>query len=143
MAKCTVQMPDDFIRKCATLGSNTDAVMGEVLKAGGEIVLEKARSNLRAVVGSGTKYPSRATGELASSLGLSPPKVNKNGDHDIKVGFAEPHSGGVSNAKLASILEHGKHGQKARPFLKPAKSASKSACIEAMKAKLESEVKGL
>ena len=143
MAKCTVQMPDDFIRKCATLGSNTDVVMGEVLKAGGEIVLEKARSNLRAVVGSGTKYPSRATGELASSLGLSPPKVNKNGDHDIKVGFAEPHSGGVSNAKLASILEHGKHGQKARPFLKPAKSASKSACIEAMKAKLESEVKGL
>lgn len=116
---------------------------GRGAESGCEIVLEKARGNLRAVVGSGTKFPSRATGELASSLGLSPPKVNKNGDHDIKVGFAEPHSGGVSNAKLASILEHGKHGQKARPFLKPAKSASKSACIEAMKAKLESEVKGL
>ncbi len=143
MAKATVEMPDDFIRKCAALGSRTDEVMGEVLKAGGGVVLEKVESNLRAVVGSGTKYESRSTGELADSLGLSPPKVNRNGDHDIKVGFAEPHSGGVSNAKLASILEHGKHGQPAKPFLKPARSASKTACIEAMQAKLESEVNGL
>ena len=142
MAKVTVKMPDDFIKKCATLGSNTDEGMGEALKAGGEIVLAAAKSNLRARVGSGTKYESRSTGELANSIGLSPPKVNRNGDHDIKVGFAEPHKGGVSNAKLASILEHGKHGQPAKPFLKPAKSASKNACIEAMKAKLESEVKG-
>ena len=140
MAKCTVQMPDDFIKKCATLGSDTDSIMGEVLKAGGEIVLAAAKSNLSARVGSATKYESRSTGELASSLGLSPPKVNRNGDHDIKVGFAEPHSGGISNAKLASILENGKHGQPAKPFMKPAKSASKAACIEAMKAKLESEV---
>ena len=47
MAKLTVTMPDDFIQKCASLGSNTDAIMGAVLKAGGEIILEKARSNLR------------------------------------------------------------------------------------------------
>ena len=33
MAKATVEMPDDFIRKCAALGSRTDEVMGEVLKA--------------------------------------------------------------------------------------------------------------
>lgn len=142
MAKLTVNMPDDFIQKCATLGSNTDEIMGEVLKAGGEIVLEKVRSNLRARVGSGTKYESRSTGELASSIGMSPPKVDRNGNHDIKIGFAEPHSGGESNAKLASILEHGKHGQPAKPFLKPAKSAAKSACMAAMKEKLESEVTG-
>ncbi len=143
MAKLTVTMPDDFIQKCASLGSNTDAIMGAVLKAGGEIILEKARSNLRAVIGLNTKYESRSTGELASSLGLSPPRVDRNGNHDIKIGFAEPHSGGVSNAKLASIIEHGKHGQLAKPFMKPAQSAAKSACIEAMKAKLESEVQGL
>lgn len=125
---------------CVGTGSNQPT--GIFTANGGEIVLASAKSNLRAVVGSGTKYESRATGELANSLGLSPPKVNRNGDHDIKVGFAEPHSGGVSNAKLASILEHGKHGQPAKPFLKPAKSASKNACIEAMKAKLESKVKG-
>jgi hypothetical protein len=44
---------------------------------------------------------------------------------------------------IAGVLEYGKHGQPAKPFLKPAKSASKNACIEAMKAKLESEVSGI
>ena len=45
-----------------------------------------------------------------------------------------------TNAMIANVLEYGKHGQPAKPFLKPAKSASKNACIEAMKAKLESEM---
>ena len=44
--------------------------------------------------------------------------------------------------KLANILEYGKHGQPAKPFLKPAKSASKNAAIEAMKQQFEKEVKG-
>ena len=61
----------------------------------------------------------------------------------MKVGFSEPRSDGESNAKIATILEYGKSGQPARPFLKPAKSSSKNACIEAMKAKLESEVNGI
>ena len=143
MAKATVTMPDDFIQKCASLGSRTDEVMGEVLKAGGEVVLDAVKKQLSAVIGSGTKYESRSTGELVSSLGLSPPKVNRNGDHDIKIGFAEPRRNGESNAKIASVIENGKHGQVAKPFLKPAKSASKKACIEAMQAKLESEVNGL
>ena len=47
---------------------------------------------------------------------------------------------GGSNAKLANILEYGKHGQPAKPFLKPAKSASRAECIRVMKQKLEEEV---
>jgi len=48
-----------------------------------------------------------------------------------------------SNAKIANILEYGKHGQPAKPFLKPAKSASKAACETAMKGKFEEEVSKL
>ena len=59
----------------------------------------------------------------------------------VTVGFAEPRSDGGSNAKLANILEYGKHGQPAKPFLKPAKTASKQACIDAMTQRLEEEVK--
>ena len=129
--------------KISQLGSNFDAVAESVLEAGGEVVLAKVKSNLAGVVGSGTKYDSRSTGELERSLGLSPAKLNRDGNHDIKVGFAEPRSDGGSNAKLANILEYGKHGQPAKPFLKPAKTASRKECIEAMKAKLESEVDGL
>ena len=129
--------------KISQLDSNFDAVAESVLEAGGEVVLAKVQSNLAGVVGSGTKYDSRSTGELERSLGLSPAKLNRDGNHDIKVGFSEPRSDGESNAKLANILEYGKHGQPAKPFLKPAKTASRKECIEAMKAKLESEVDGL
>ncbi len=143
MAKAEIQMPEDFLRKLSQLGDKTDEISERVLEAGGEVVLARVRSNLAAVIGSGTKYPSRSTGELEQSLGLSPAKLDRNGNHNIKIGFADPRSGGGSNAKIANIIEYGKHGQPAKPFLKPAKSASKSACVEAMKQKFEEEVSKL
>ena len=114
-----------------------------MLEAGGQVVLAKVQSNLTTVIGSGTKYDSRSTGELAQSLGLSPVKLNREGNHDIKIGFSEPRSDGGSNAKLANILEYGKHGQTAKPFLKPAKSASKAECIRVMEQTLKEEVEKL
>ena len=92
------------------------------------------------VIGRGTKVESRSTGQLLSALGTSGVKLDRQGNHNVKVGFAEPRRDGDSNAKIANILEYGRHGQPAKPFLKPAKSASKSAAIEAMKRKLEEEV---
>ena len=109
----------------------------------GEVVLKKVKSNLSSVIGRGTKFKSRTTGELAGALGLSPSKLNRDGNHDIKVGFAEPRSDGGSNAKLANILEYGKHGQPAKPFLKPAKTASRQECIDAMTKALDEEVEKL
>lgn len=143
MAKCDVKMPEDFLLKLSRLGSNMDSVAETVLEAGGEVVLQKVQGNLAAVVGTGTKYDSRSTGELVGSLGLSPVKVDKSGNHDIKVGFAEPRSDGGSNAKIANILEYGKHGQTPKPFLKPAKTASRKECIQVMKDTLEAEVEKL
>lgn len=143
MAKCDVKMPEDFLLKLSRLGSNMDSVAETVLEAGGEVVLEKVQGNLSAVVGTGTKYDSRSTGELVGSLGLPPVKVDASGNHDIKVGFAEPRSDGGSNAKIANILEYGKHGQTPKPFLKPAKTASRKECIQVMKDTLEAEVEKL
>jgi len=140
MAKCDIRMPDDFLNKIKNLGAREDEIAETALKAGGEIVLAKAKGNLAAAVGRSTKYESRATGELVSSLGLSSVKVDRNGNHDIKVGFAEPRSDGGSNAKLANILEYGKHGQPAKPFMKPAKSSSKAAAIAAMQKVFEEAV---
>jgi len=138
MAKCAVEMPEEFLLKISRLGNKTDAIVEEVLKAGGEVVLDKVKKNLTAVVGKAED--SRSTGELESSLGLSSVKQDRDGKSNIKIGFSEPRSDGDSNAKIANILEYGRQGQPARPFLKPAKSASKNDCIEAMKAKLTSEV---
>ena len=143
MAKCDLKMPEDFLLKLSRLGSNMDAVAETVLEAGGEVVLEKVQGNLATVIGAGTKYDSRSTGELADALGLSPVRVDKSGNHDIKVGFAEPRSDGGSNAKIANILEYGKHGQAPKPFLKPAKTTSRKECIQTMKDTLEAEVEKL
>ena len=143
MAKADIKMPEDFLLKISRLGSNMDSIAETVLEAGGEVVLEKVQGNLSAVIGAGTKHPSQSTGELAGALGLSPVKLDKSGNHDIKVGFAEPRSDGKSNAMIANILEHGKHGQPPKPFLKPAKTASRAECIQTMKDTLEAEVEKL
>ena len=143
MAKADFKLPDEFLTKLSRLGKDTDAVAEKVLEAGGQVVLAKVRNNLAAVIGSGTKYDSRSTGELAQSLGLSPVKLNREGNHDIKIGFSEPRSDGGSNAKIANILEYGKSGQPPKPFLKPAKSASRAECIRIMEQTLKGEVEKL
>ena len=143
MAKVDIKMPDDFLEKLSKLGAKTDEISERVLEAGGEVVLAKIRSNLSSVVGKDTKVESRSTGELERSLGMTKARVDRQGNHNIKIGFAEPRSDGGSNAKIANILENGRHGQPAKPFLKPAKSSSKSACEAAMKQKLEEEIRKL
>ena len=151
MAKATYKLPEDFLIKVSRLADKTDEIVPRVLQAGGEVVEKKVRSNLQAVIGSGTKEESRSTGELVGALGVSPAMLDRDGNFNVKVGFDEPRrqqNAAVrkrsykerTNAMIANVLEYGKHGQPAKPFLKPAKSASKNACIEAMKAKLESEM---
>lgn len=140
MAKTEMKMPEDFLQKISRLGDKTDEIIPKVLEAGGKVVLDKVKSNLSSVVGKNTKIESRSTGELESALGLSPTLMDRNGNFNVKVGFSEPRRDGGSNAKIANILEYGRHGQPAKPFLKPARTQSRNACIETMKAKLQEEV---
>ena len=67
MAKATMKMPDDFLMKLSKLGEKTDEIISNVLEAGGEVVLDKVKSNLKGVIGNNTKEKSRSTGELVSS----------------------------------------------------------------------------
>ena len=143
MAKADIKMPDEFLERLSRLGGRTDAVAEKVLEAGGAVVRESVKTKLSAAVGKGTKYKSRSTGELEGAIGLSPVKRDRDGNSNIKIGFSEPHSGGVTNAQLANMLEYGRSGQAARPFLKPAKKASKAACLEAMQRTFSEEVDGI
>lgn len=143
MAKAAFKMPEEFLLKLSRLGERTDEIIPKVLEAGGEVVEAKVKSNLQAVIGSGTKEESRSTGELLSALGVSSARQDKDGNFNVKVGFSEPRSDGKSNAMIAGVLEYGKSGQSPKPFLKPAKSASKSACVDAMIAAFEKEVENI
>lgn len=143
MAKVDVKLPEEFLLKLSRLGDKTDEICGRVLEAGAEVVEAKVRSNLQAVIGQETKEPSRSTGELLDSLGTSKALQDRDGNFNVKIGFAEPRGNGGSNAKIANIIEYGKSGQPAKPFLKPAKTATRKACISAMQEKFEQEVEGI
>ena len=143
MAKAAFKMPEDFLLKLSRLGEKTDEIIPKMLEAGGEVVEAKVKSNLQSVIGSGTKEESRSTGELISALGVSSARQDKDGNFNVKVGFSDPRTDGKSNAMIAGVLEYGKSGQSPKPFLKPAKSASKSACVDAMIAAFEKEVENI
>ena len=143
VAKVQVKMPEEFLLRLSRLGDKTDEIIPKVLEAGGEVVEQKVRANLGAVIGRDTKEESRSTGELLSALGVSPAKIDRDGNYNVKVGFSEPRPDGRSNAMIANVLEYGKSGQPAKPFLKPARSAACAPCIEAMKAAFEREVEKL
>ena len=147
-------MPEEFLLKVSRLGDQTDAIIAKSIEAGGKIVLVKVRGNLRSVVGKGLKYKRRSTGELEGALGLSPVKVSRKGIHNAKVGFNEPRHKQyaakgkrsyytITNAMIATVLEYGKHGQPAKPFLRPAKTASRKPCQEEMQRTFEEEVSKL
>ena len=137
MAKCTAKLPEDLLKKLSRVGDNMDKIAESALTAGGDVVLRKTKSNLESMV----KGPS--TGQLVSALGLSPVLLDRNGNYNIKVGFDEYRSDGSANAMVANIIEYGKHGQPAKPFLKNAKSSSKKECEEMMARKIEEEIKKL
>ena len=139
MGKVKIEMPTQWLDTIAGMGNALDAAIPKALAAGGKVVLDKMKSNLRAAIGRGTKIESRSTGKLAASLGVSPAKLNREGNLDVKVGFSEGR-GNVSNAMLANLLEYGKHGQLPKPFLKQTKSTSRKPCIEAMQAILKEEL---
>lgn len=137
MAKCTAKLPEDLLKKLSRVGDNMDKIAESALTAGGDVVLRKTKYNLESMV----KGPS--TGQLVSALGLSPVLLDRNGNYNIKVGFDEYRSDGSANAMVANIIEYGKHGQPAKPFLKNAKSSSKKECEETMARKIEEEIKKL
>ena len=139
MARVTIKMPTALMDQLTKAAEKTDSAIPKALEAGGKVVFEKMRANLNSAIERGTKYKSRSTGKLAASLGVSPAKLDRDGNLDVKVGFSEGR-GDVSNAMLANVLEYGKHGQPPKPFLKQTKSSSRKPCIEAMQTALKEEL---
>ena len=141
MAKCNIKLPEEFLRKLTSLGTRTDEVAKKALTAGGEIILAKTKENLLSVIGKDTKYPSKSSGQLVSALGLTPVRVDRNGNYNIKIGFDEYRRDGTSNAGVANIIEYGKHGQPAKPFLAPAKKQAGKQALARMQEIIEEELK--
>lgn len=151
MAKFDYKMPDSFINQISNLKEHTDETIGKALTAGGKVLAKEMKKQLKTSVGKGTKYPSKSTGELVNSVGVTPAAVDKQGNYNVKIGFNEPRRkqykakgkrsyNVITNAMIANTIEYGKSGQPPKPFISPAKNAGKKECIAAMQEVLESEL---
>ena len=120
MAKMTVKGLDEYMAKLETLGrSKAEEIIGEEVRSGADIVADRVRANLNRVL-SGT-----STGALQASLGVTPVD-NRDGYINVKVGFDGVDASGTPNVKKANILEYGTERQPARPFIKPAATATRA-----------------
>ena len=73
MAKATWRMPEDFLMKVSRLADKTDEILPKMLEAGAEVVEDKVRSNLQAVIGSGRSMSPEAPGSFSAPLAHLPP----------------------------------------------------------------------
>ena len=153
MARCQVKMPDDFALKLSKIEHNISGITEKVVEAGGKVALEITRDELDSAIG-GTKFESRSTGELQSALGVSPVSVSKKGMVNVKIGFNEPRRrqyraknkrsyNELTNAMIANVIEYGKSGQPAKPFMARAKKKALRLCKKAMAETFDKEVNKL
>lgn len=98
------------------LGELTESVAFEAVQDAAGIVADEVRGNLeRNLAGS-----IHSTGDLESSLGITPVDVDKNGKINARVGFHGYDSKGVPNQLKARVMESGSSKQQAKPFFRPA-----------------------
>ena len=140
MPKMTVTGLDEVMSKLNALAkSKADKIIEDAVEDGADIVADKARANLSGVLSG------ESTGALLGSLGISPVD-NRDGYINAKVGFDGKDSKGTPNALKASVLEYGSRRQPARPFMKPAQTATRSAVKakvkETVERKIESYMEG-
>lgn len=140
VAKVKMLMPDDYLERLSKLGAKTDNITKKVLKVGGKEAEKTVETELNAVIGKDLKRESRSTGRLLESLGVSKPLMDRDGNYNVKVGFSQTRIDGGNNALIASVIEYGKSGQPAKPFMARAKRKCKKRCEAAMIKEFEKEV---
>ena len=148
-----ISFDHELQKKLQKLGRETDQILGAAMEAGAAAALPIVRQNLESAIGN-TKEKSRSTGELVASLGVSPALVDNEGNTNVKIGFNEPRRVQTvakgkrsyytaTNAMIANVLEYGKHGQPARPWLKRSKSRSAKVFERKAQEVLDKEVEKL
>lgn len=135
MAKVAFKMPDSLQSAFEELQENSGEIIDSCVVAGAEVFEAYVKNSLQEVLSEDHK-----NGELIHALGVTTVKVDRKGIHNAKIGFREPRDDGGVNAKVATVLEYGRSGQPARPFLAPAKRSAKKAVLAAMETTFEQEV---
>lgn len=97
-----------------------------ILNAGLNIAADQVRAELERV------QSDEATGQLLESLGITPIKMDRDGNWNGKVGFDGYDRNGVPNQLKARVMESGTSKRKKRPFIRPAINKCRKSAEEAM-----------
>lgn len=140
--------PDYMLRLRGIPGKIPD-IAEKALRAGASIVANQMRINLNKIISA------KATGELASSFGITPMAFDNYGDYNVHIGFdgysrviTRKWNKGVPFQVIARSFESGvkKDGviwRQKTPFAKPAVDATKKQVEETMKKVAEKEMEKL
>lgn len=148
----TVNAGEDLINKLAKLGKDTDKIAKKVVRAGANPLADEIRKNLennlkdstyagKDTKKRGTKKSNRRSGDLLDSLGVSPAKIDKYGNANVKVGFDGYDKKGTPNVLKARAMESGTSTLKKRPFIRPAINKTSDKCKDEMSKKFDEEIK--
>jgi len=113
------------LQKAANLQMDQEAAE-RILKAGLSIAADQVRTELKRVQSDET------TGQLLESLGITPIKMDRDGNWNGKVGFDGYDRNGAPNQLKARVMESGTSRRKKRPFMRPALNKCRKAAEEAM-----------
>lgn len=151
MAKMTFKAGDDFALKLSSLAAGSEGIAKKAVYAGAAIVTDEVRHRLvenikdpESAARSGLELfknkHNDTTGDLVTSLGITPIKKSKDGYWNAKIGFDGYDSKGVPNQLKARVMESGSSTIKKRPFVRPAVSATKKAAQAAMGQVVDEEI---
>ena len=142
MAVIDVRPPDDLIQQLNALDNRLDSIQDKMLSAGINAVEGTVKSNMeKSLTG---QYE---TGALRKSIAVKSRTAKKGKEKMIYFKGSAKRKGkkgkAVRNGFKAAMLEYGRPGQQARPFMRPAFKEKRQAIYDAMKRTFEEETKDL
>lgn len=135
LAKMQVTGMDEVIASIEAMGSASDKIFEEALRAGAAVLANEMRTRLDANIYSRKSVAkangralkvSKATGDLQESLGIAPVRINSNGEIDVKVGFSGYDRKHVANQLKARAMNKGTSRLIERPFARLAFDKTKA-----------------
>lgn len=150
---------DEYLAKLGLLGEEEERMIGRAVHDGAGVVADAIRAGINALPVNDTGWYTATEQEKAKTVtatqkaglqegfGISAMK-NDSGFLNVKLGFdgyngtrTKAYPQGQPNAMIARAVEAGTSFRERRPFVAPAVRASKKAAEEAMRARIDEQIK--
>lgn len=115
MARMVIKSAKSLSGMLDRLGKDTERIATKAVLAAADPLADGIRRRLQGNL----MFSKISTGDMEKSFGISPVRVNMNGNVDVKIGFSGYDRKRVANQLKARVMERGSRKQKARPFFQP------------------------